>query len=79
MPSMADVSADVAEVMAELAARGKRITPERAERMVAAHLAAADRRHDRDADPDRNTDILGMIPDPTPADAFLPPGLRRSA
>lgn len=45
-PMSSDVSPDVAAVIAALAARGKRIKPERAARMVAAHLAAADRRAD---------------------------------
>lgn len=64
------VDPDVAAYIADHKARGKYISPSRARREVAAHLAAADRRHDRASDPDRDSRILGIHPDPTPHKAI---------
>lgn len=63
-------SQDEAELIAAYRAQGRRLSPGRARMLVAAHLAEADRRADRYADPDLDMRILGIHADPTPRDAI---------
>ena len=66
----AELCPDVAELIAAHQAQGRRLSPSRARMLVAQYLAAADKRADLAADPDRDVRILGIIPDPTPAEAL---------
>lgn len=77
--SVDDVCPDEAALIAASRAEGRRMSPSRARMLVAQYLPAADARADRAGDQGWDEKAYGQYADETPRDAFLPPGLRRSA